>query len=53
MEIDFLIKGASRDHVLMTNEFTVETDNHNYGYRSKADKTITNTFICYRNAQKN
>ncbi len=29
------------------------TANRNYCYRSKADKTITNTPIRYRNAQKN
>lgn len=44
-DIDFLIKGTSRDHVLMAGEFTLQTDVQDFGYRIKADKTITNTLI--------
>ncbi len=45
--IDFLIKGHSRDHVLLASEFKLTTDIHKYGYKIPADKTICNYMVRY------
>jgi lipopolysaccharide transport system ATP-binding protein len=45
--IDFLIKGHSRDHVLLASEFKLATDIHQYGYKIPADKTICNYMVRY------
>lgn len=45
--IDFLIKGTSRDNVLMASEFFVETDLKEYDYKIKANGTICNNLLRY------
>ncbi|MBI3572804.1 MAG: ABC transporter ATP-binding protein [Candidatus Kerfeldbacteria bacterium] len=46
-EIDFLIRGTSRDHVLMASEFTMATHLPDYQYKIKPDRTITNNLLRY------
>ena len=46
-DIDFLIKGTSRDNVLMAGEFDIRADLDKYDYKTMPDKTICNYLIKY------
>lgn len=52
VEIDFLIQGASRDHVIRAGEFDVDTDLKKYDYKIKADKTVCDSLVKYSFKQK-
>jgi lipopolysaccharide transport system ATP-binding protein len=47
VEIDFLIQGSSRDHVVRAAEFDVEANLEKYRYKVKADKTVCDHLIKY------
>ena len=47
VDIDFLIKGTSRDNVLMASEFNIITNIQEYAYKTIPDKTICNYLIKY------
>lgn len=49
--IDFIIKGTSRDYVVLASAFNVKTNISNYHYQIPPDKSITNTLIHFNFTQ--
>ena len=45
--IDFLVKGASRDYIIAASAFNVKTNNEEYNYRINPDKSVCNYLIKY------
>ncbi|MFA6473926.1 MAG: ABC transporter ATP-binding protein [Patescibacteria group bacterium] len=51
VEIDFLIHGTSRDHIIRAAEFDVEANLEAYNYKVKADQTVCDYVLPYKYTQ--